>query len=75
MALVAGKQAAPSCTMGHAGAFIAHGENDAAGKSKALETAGAVLTNHPSKFGAGMKSLLASRAGVNVCIVRINILN
>lgn len=58
MALVAGVQAPAARIMGHAGAFIDAGEKNARGKIKALEDAGVVTTNHPSKFGDGMKRLL-----------------
>ena len=58
MALVAGIQAPPGRVMGHAGAFVDAGEKKAAGKVRALEDAGVVTTNHPSKFGEEMKRLL-----------------
>jgi len=45
--------------MGHAGAWAAPGELDAAEKSKYLESAGVVVVDHPEKFGDGMKDLLA----------------
>ena len=61
MALIAGKQAVSGRTMGHAGAFVGPGEGSAAGKSSALKNAGAFLTNHPSKFGDQMKTLLGSK--------------
>ena len=57
MALIAGVQAPAGRTMGHAGAYISAGEKNASGKIKALENAGAVITNHPSKFGDAMKGL------------------
>jgi succinyl-CoA synthetase alpha subunit len=47
--------------MGHAGAWTAVGEPDAESKYQALERAGAVMVNHPEKFGEGMKNLLNSR--------------
>lgn len=47
--------------MGHAGAWTAPGEPDAKAKYQALESAGAVMVNHPEKFGEGMKTLLKSR--------------
>ena len=62
MALIAGIQAPPGRVMGHAGAFIGAGERKAIGKVKALESAGVVITNHPSKFGEEMKRLLGSEA-------------
>lgn len=60
MALIAGVQAPSGRVMGHAGAFVGAGEKKAAGKVRALEDAGVVITNHPSKFGDGMKRLLGS---------------
>ena len=60
MALIAGAQAPSGRVMGHAGAFVGPGEKKAAGKVRALEDAGVVITNHPSKFGEGMKRLLGS---------------
>lgn len=48
--------------MGHAGAFVSAGEKKAVGKVRVLEDAGVVTTNHPSKFGEGMKRLLGSEA-------------
>ncbi|CAF9929096.1 hypothetical protein IMSHALPRED_007813 [Imshaugia aleurites] len=62
MALIAGIQAPSARVMGHAGAFVGAGEKKAAGKVRALEDAGVVITNHPSKFGEGMKRLLDSEA-------------
>ena len=58
MALIAGMNAVSGRVMGHAGAFVGRGENNAMGKVRALQKAGVVITNHPSKFGEGMKSLL-----------------
>lgn len=62
MALIAGVQAPSGRVMGHAGAFVGAGEKKAAGKVRALEDAGVVTTNHPSKFGEGMRRLLGSEA-------------
>ncbi|KAL4790202.1 succinyl-CoA synthetase-like protein [Aspergillus venezuelensis] len=62
MALVGGQQAPPGRIMGHAGAWTAPGEPGPEEKYKALERAGAVMVNHPEKFGEGMKSLLSSRS-------------
>ena len=59
MALIAGIQAPQGRIMGHAGAFVGAGEKNARSKVRALEDAGVVITNHPSKFGEGMKQLLA----------------
>lgn len=58
MALIAGIQAPQGRTMGHTGAFVGAGEKNAKSKVQALEDAGVVITNHPSKFGEGMKRLL-----------------
>ena len=62
MALIAGVQAPSGRVMGHAGAFVGAGENKATGKVRALENAGVVITNHPSKFGQEMKRLLSNEA-------------
>lgn len=43
-------------------ALSAPGEGDALSKIKALEDAGVVMTDHPAKFGDGMKKLLGSAA-------------
>lgn len=69
MALVGGLEAPPGRIMGHAGAWAAPGEPDAETKYRALERAGAVMVNHPEKFGEEMKSLFtnqSSRPGTNV---------
>ena len=58
MALVAGVQAPPGRIMGHAGALFDAGEVDARQKADLLRDAGAVITNHPSKFGHHMIKLL-----------------
>lgn len=60
MALVAGVQAPQGKVMGHAGAFVGANEKNAMSKVRALEDAGVVITNHPSKFGNGIKKLLAN---------------
>ncbi|KAJ5082648.1 hypothetical protein N7532_011691 [Penicillium argentinense] len=67
MALVGGLEAPPGRIMGHAGAWAAPGEPDAQTKYQALERAGAVMVNHPEKFGEGMRTLLGgtSRPGAN----------
>ena len=62
MALIAGVRAPSGRVMGHAGACVDAGEKKAGGKVRALEDAGVVITNHPSKFGEGMKRLLGSEA-------------
>ncbi|ETS88130.1 hypothetical protein PFICI_01958 [Pestalotiopsis fici W106-1] len=58
VALVGGIQAVPGRIMGHAGAFALPGEPDATEKVKALQSAGATIINHPSRFGSTLKSLL-----------------
>ncbi|RDW76462.1 putative succinyl-CoA synthetase subunit alpha [Aspergillus mulundensis] len=63
MALVGGRQAPPGRIMGHAGAWTAPGEPGPEEKYQALERAGAVMVNHPEKFGEGMKALLSNRFG------------
>ena len=60
MALVGGLQAPYGRVMGHAGAWAGPGEPDAMTKLKALQDAGAVVVNHPEKFGEGMRTLLSS---------------
>ncbi|KAF9890263.1 hypothetical protein FE257_006176 [Aspergillus nanangensis] len=61
MALVGGLYAPEGRIMGHAGAWTAVGEPGPEVKYQALERAGAVMVNHPEKFGEGMKTLLANR--------------
>lgn len=56
--------------MGHAGAWPAPGENLAEVKARLLEDAGAVMVDHPAKFGNVMKGLLAE-SGRNGKIVRL----
>ncbi|KAL4886571.1 succinyl-CoA synthetase-like protein [Aspergillus karnatakaensis] len=65
MALVGGRQAPPGRVMGHAGAWTAPGEPGPEEKYKALERAGAVMVNHPEKFGEGMKTLLSGRSSTS----------
>ncbi|RAL10475.1 putative succinyl-CoA synthetase subunit alpha [Aspergillus homomorphus CBS 101889] len=62
MALVGGQHAPSGRVMGHAGAWTSPGEPDAKAKYQALESAGAVMVNHPEKFGEAMKTLLKNRA-------------
>lgn len=73
MALVAGLEAPPGRVMGHAGAWAAPGEPDARDKYKVLESAGAVMVNHPEKFGEGMKTLLGKRANLSGKTVSSNL--
>ena len=74
MALVAGMQAVPDRIMGHSGAFVGPREGDACSKLSCLEDAGAVLTNHPSRFGPEMKKLLEKGSSRPVSSVKIAIL-
>ena len=60
MALIAGTQAPRNTVMGHAGALYHNASEGAALKFKELKDLGVVMTNHPSKFGAGMQALLSS---------------
>lgn len=64
-AVVGGYQAAPGKVMGHAGAWTGLGEGTAEEKYKALESAGVTMVDHPAKFGAVMKDVLA-KSGRNV---------
>ncbi|KAI1107670.1 succinyl-CoA synthetase-like protein [Jackrogersella minutella] len=57
-ALVGGVNAVPGRIMGHSGAFALPGEPSALTKIEALKAAGAVIVNHPSRFGPVLKSLL-----------------
>ncbi|KAM7190634.1 Succinyl-CoA synthetase-like protein [Naviculisporaceae sp. PSN 640] len=59
--LIAGRCEAPGRIMGHAGAFTSIGEPDAAAKIAALEDAGVVMVNHPSKFGHVLKRRLEAK--------------
>lgn len=61
MACIGGIQAPRGRVMGHAGAWAAPGEADAADKVKILEAAGVTVVDHPEKFGEGMKKLLAEQ--------------
>ncbi|KAG8533494.1 uncharacterized protein KY384_002279 [Bacidia gigantensis] len=47
--------------MGHAGALFSPAENTARAKAKHLEDAGALIVNHPSKFGSQMAKLLQAQ--------------
>lgn len=51
--------------MGHAGALVSAGEKNALSKIRALEDAGVVIVNHPSKFGDGMKKFVDSTRSPN----------
>ncbi|GES58995.1 hypothetical protein ATETN484_0003021700 [Aspergillus terreus] len=72
MALVGGLYAPPGRIMGHAGAWTAIGEPGPEEKYQALERAGAVMVNHPEKFGEGMKTLLAGGSRASGAAVTSN---
>ena len=59
MTLVAGIQAPFGIVMGHAGACFREQYEEALTKIARFEEAGAVVTDHPEKFGNAMKTLLA----------------
>ncbi|KAL2257904.1 hypothetical protein VTK26DRAFT_8988 [Humicola hyalothermophila] len=61
-ALVAGVREAPGRIMGHAGAFTIVGEPDAKAKIAALEAAGAMIVDHPAKFGGTLRARLEGRS-------------
>ncbi|KAI5862679.1 succinyl-CoA ligase alpha-chain [Durotheca rogersii] len=61
-ALIGGIHAVAGRIMGHSGAFALPGEPSALDKVKALEAAGAVIVNHPSRFGPVLKSILGNSA-------------
>src|SRR6187399_2254668 len=63
VALVAGIKEATGRIMGHAGAFTIAGEPGAKAKMAALENAGAMLVNHPAKFGQLLKARLEGIEG------------
>lgn len=62
MAVIGGIEAPPGRIMGHAGAWAAPGEADAAEKIKILERADITVVPHPEQLGDGMKKLLAQRS-------------
>ncbi|KAI1209466.1 succinyl-CoA synthetase-like protein [Annulohypoxylon truncatum] len=59
-ALVGGVNAPSGRIMGHSGAFSLPGDPSARTKIDALKAAGAVIVNHPSRFGPVLKSILDS---------------
>ena len=62
MAVIGGVEAPVGRIMGHAGAWAAPGEADAAEKIKILEKADIMVVPHPEQLGESMKKLLASRS-------------
>ena len=58
MALIAGIQAPQTTVMGHSGAIYRKEEERALTKIQKLKEAGVVMTDHPEKFGDGMKAIL-----------------
>lgn len=73
-ALVGGKCAVPGKIMGHAGAWAARGENNSHEKYSVLQEAGAVMVDHPEKFGGVIKTLL-QQSGRDVSKIQANSAN
>jgi succinyl-CoA synthetase alpha subunit len=62
VALVAGRHAPAERRMGHAGAFTAFGQSDAAAKIAALNSAGAHIANSADDVAATMRRVLLEKA-------------